>query len=130
MSRIYFHAPHRTAEVGGSERAYFGGLASDITLGILGPLYARRHREWLEPLLVGRSYSFCEENWEIDFKTWFGGFDHGAIRVGENVIGCSELALNTLIAMNSPQLSFVAHVHGSASRISGARPRTPAGWVT
>lgn len=112
MSRIYFHAPHRTAEVGGSERAYFGELARCVALGVLGPLYTRQTREWLEPLLVGRSYSFREDYWELDFGMWFGGMDRGGVRVGDHVVGVSELALNTLVAMNSPQLSFVAHVHG------------------
>jgi hypothetical protein len=112
MSRIYFHAPHRTAEVGGSERAYFGEMSRRVALGILDPRGYASDREWLEPLMVGRSYSFREEHWALDFKTWFGGMDHGGFKIGENVVGCGELALNTLIAMNSPQLSFVAHVHG------------------
>lgn len=112
MSRIYFHAPHRTAEVGGSERAYFGGMSRRIALGILDPQNYMRDREWLEPLMVGRTYTFRDDNWANDFKTWFGGMDHGGFQIGENIVGCSELALNTLIAMNSPQLSFVAHIHG------------------
>jgi hypothetical protein len=35
MSRIYFHSPSRTAELRGSERAWLGGLVTDMALGLL-----------------------------------------------------------------------------------------------
>jgi hypothetical protein len=129
MSRIYFHAPHRDAEVGGSERAYFGGMASDLALSILG-VNASRDQDWAREITVDppdyiatalntpapdvmtdpegyRRWARWTDTWSTHMRVGGSG-----LLVGDSAIPFMELALNTLVAMNSPQLSFMAHVHG------------------
>lgn len=119
MSRVYFHAPHRDAEVRGSERAYFNGVCNDIALALLNP-NGWQARQEIESLLVNPADYLAkigdDREWARAFETWFSVGDMTAgesgFRVGDSVIPASELALNTAIALNSPQIAFMAHVHG------------------
>lgn len=103
MSRIYFHAKHRTAEVGGSERAYFAGLASDLTLALLR-LDAYRDVEWVRSITVGapdyiaealakpapdvmvdRDGYFAWARWVQSWTGWVRlGWDGGRLRVDDS----------------------------------------------
>ncbi len=148
MSRIYFHARHRTAEVGGSERAYFSALANDMTLALLR-LDAQRDVEWMRdvtfnppdylaeamarpmPDVMTDRHAYIEwARWPDMWATWARvGCDEGSgLRVDGEVIPFGEMALNTLVAMNSPQLAFAAHVHGCCETY-GYIPAKNAGWL-
>jgi hypothetical protein len=147
MSRIYFHTPDRTAEVGGSERAYFNALAADITLAILHP-DAHRDVDWIREITVDAPQHVQQAlsapmpdvmvnqasyrdwaRWVDTWCTWARvSYDNGGLRVGESVLPFGEMALNTLVAMNSPQLSFVAHVHGCCES-HGWIPAENAEWL-
>lgn len=110
MSRIYFHTPERTVEVRGSERAYMGVLAADVALGVLKLRTA--DREWIENIAPG--FTWREgDYWLSDFETWFRvGWEECGLIVGGRPLGCTDLALNTLIAMRSPALALLGHLHG------------------
>lgn len=117
MSRIYFHAPHRTTEVRGSERAYMAGLASDMALAVLS--MSDQDRDWIIPFLrdapeyvAADLASEKRESRYGGFSTWFHVAHGGGFELAGQFVGCTELALNTLIATRSPVLSLMAHLHG------------------
>jgi hypothetical protein len=125
VSRIYFHTPDETAEVKGSERAYMRMLAADVALAVLKPDYLSR--DWLMSITDGPDYLDEEEHWKQRWETWFRLGEGDLIASGEK-IGAGELALNTLIALGSELMKFVARVDGSCEDHAWCAPEN-AGWL-
>jgi len=114
MSRIYFHAPHRTAEVLGTERHQFGNLCESVALAVLRPDASGRER--LAPTIVSAPDwlvgALDDRAWSRSFETWMRSTSDGDFTVGGERIGHFDLALNTLVATRSPSLALIAHIHG------------------
>lgn len=116
MSRVYFHAPTRTAELLGSERAYAGGLASRIAAGLLnasdhqdrfGELLGSGHalRRQLPGPAWGRHYELLfRHDYEPDsipLITWQG-----------HRLSPFMLELNTVLLVGNEPMRFLARLHG------------------
>jgi hypothetical protein len=118
MSRIYFHTVNGEAQLYGSERAYLGGLCTDIAWSIIKPAYLSELDgcAWV-PDAVKTRIAEREPYWSIDLDTWFRtthfNFGRGDTRVifqGERYDGM-DIALNTASAL-SDTLRLAAFIHG------------------
>lgn len=125
MSRIYFHTLAETGEVKGSERAYMSLLAADFALAVIKPDFL--NREWLMSVTNGPDYLFSDEHWVDRWKTSVRIGDAELLVDGE-AIGCSELALNTLLATGSPVLALIARLDGSCEDHAWCAPEN-AHWL-
>lgn len=123
MSRVYFHSPTRTAELRGSERAWLGGLVSDIAEGALSlrdPARADRLRALIHPdhYLAkqptngpGRA-----DGWATSYALLFGSsWDEDRtplIQYNGKPVRTFSLALNTAALLGSDQIKLAARLHG------------------
>jgi hypothetical protein len=116
MSRIYFHTPGRKAVVLDRERANMRDLVFRIALAIIGP-GDYKARKQIEPFLVGvPDYFklFDDKRWAQEFSAWFrNSRGEGEFVINGEHIGAADLALNTVIAMQSPVMSLVAKIYGT-----------------
>lgn len=123
MSRIYFHSPSGEAELWGGERAWLGGLCSDVTSGILD---VRRHedardavRELVRPGFLPPYPEHGAPNYFEDFSRWCSSAEL-AIRAGDdgllNYRGTTldgfSLTLNTACQLGGHPLKLAARIHG------------------
>jgi len=57
MSRVYFHSIHDDAELAGAERAYAGGVCTDLFMTSIGSIYPPEEgHHWLVPFLPSNCY--------------------------------------------------------------------------
>lgn len=114
MSRVYFHSPHGTAEVRGTERAHASLLVNEIALACC----SYRERSFIEPLLPPDCYlrsipNIGYRDWWDGFKTWFFASHDGHLLVGGRELSCWELALNTAIVIGSDVINWCARLHAT-----------------
>lgn len=120
MSRVYFHTPTGGAELLGSERAYAGNLCSRLLWAALNP--SSFHADDWQRLLPAGSYVKPLRRdepgdglrWQRDLQLWLSSFDERAgLRLPDGTaVNLFDLALNTVVAMRSPVLTLLAHLHG------------------
>jgi hypothetical protein len=118
MSRIYFHSPSGTAEVGGRERAYAGLLCHKlfcVSLGITGRYTDHSDIERYRKILPSDCYvcSQPDERFFETLRTWmlagFGAMFHLPNGTQANVL---ETTLNTAVVMGSDPIRLLAKLHG------------------
>lgn len=123
MSRVYFHSPSRTAELRGSERAWLGGLATDIALGLLD-LRNPSRIDRLRPLIHPGHYMAKHDttspgwanSWAASYATAFSvGWSESAplIQHKREPIDSFTLALNTALTLGNDAVKLAARLHGS-----------------
>lgn len=117
MSYIAFHSKHHdTAHVRGSERAHMQIMMADMAAAViprgLGPVHpfvnlipARDQDRWAPQLSEGRHATWIPIYFSAhsDTKLRFNGKEHETF----------ETVLNTILAMNSDVMSFMAKVWGN-----------------
>ncbi|MFI1889845.1 hypothetical protein [Streptomyces jumonjinensis] len=123
MSRVYFHSPHRTAELRGSERAWLGGLITDIAIGALG-LGSTARIDRLRELIHPDHYMAKQDTtgpgwlsaWASSYATAFSvGWSGSAplIQHRGRAVETFELALNTALTLGGDAVKLGARLHGS-----------------
>lgn len=111
MSRIYFNGQRHTSEVLGSERAYMGGLCTDVAMVAVSRRY-----------LGGEPHPFARVM-APDAAGWTPK-DDGQVRLllsgseGDLLFGGQRrdvfsTVLNTVVATRSPALCLLARLHGA-----------------
>lgn len=114
MSRIYFHSPDADAEVRGWERAHCGGTVDRIAWSWLNTFRARERYERLLPANhYLRQTPIKEYAWAETFKTAVAGIGETPLHVGDREVSSWVLALNTVVVLGSPTLTFMARVHAT-----------------
>lgn len=123
MSRIYFHSPSRTTELRGSERAWLGGLATDMALGLLdlqSPSRIDRLRQLIHPghYMAKRDTASpgWVNDWAASYSTAFSvGWSESAplIQYEGQPIESFTLALNTALTLGNDAVKLAARLHGS-----------------
>src|SRR3990167_11072821 len=111
MSRIYFHSQSDTAEVRGSERAYFGTACSAIGLAML---HVHFHDDPIQQLLPPDCYLRRTAFDPRSFASWFSVSDERERFVlpdGRRVSPFTA-ALNTVVVAGNDVLRVMARVHG------------------
>lgn len=116
MSRIYFHSPSKTIEVGGRERAYAGLLCHEmfcVSLGMNGRFTdSEKYRKLLPPDCYVLSQTDDRMFFE-SLRTWmFVGFGATIQLPNGARINVFEATLNTAIAMGSDPIRLLAKLHG------------------
>ena len=114
MSRIYFHSEHDTAEVRGWERAYAGGLCTDLLMvalrahadeyGTPSPLRRVVSADYVRNAPPGR---FAET-----LRNHIGGLSDSVFLLGADEPSTFTVALNTAFTMGSDPIRFLARMHG------------------
>lgn len=123
MSRVYFHSPSGTAELRGSERAWLGGLVSDLALGMLD-LRDIRHIDRLRELLHPDHYLHAYPmnpgpghgpSWANSYATAFHiGWDDRTplMQYAGKPISTFSLVLNTAALLGNDAIKLAARIHG------------------
>jgi hypothetical protein len=114
VSRIYFHSIEGD-EIGvrGSERAYFGGLISEIALAVLQP--SSHNMERYKKVFPANSYVALsdEREFERNFRLWLRvGSDREGFSMNGKNIDTFEVALNTAYVVGSDPIKLATRIHG------------------
>lgn len=123
MSRVYFHSPSRTAELRGSERAWLGGLVTDMALGLLdlqNPSRIDRLRSLIHPDHYMAKRDTHSPGWANDWAAGYStAFSVGwsestpLIQYEGQPVESFTLALNTALALGNDAVKLAARLHGS-----------------
>jgi hypothetical protein len=119
VSRVYFHSPSGDAELHGSERAYLGGLCTDIAIGVLDLDNSFRAERALNGILApdlapipnGADY----QQWRRDLETRLaiGSMFRGApFQWRGRPIQSFALMMNTALAVGNNAVRLAARLHG------------------
>jgi hypothetical protein len=116
MSRVTFHSVDGDAELRGSERAYAGGVTSDMTLSMLRDSFGGRER--YERLVPADHYlrngTIKDEHWMDSFKTWWNvGFDSATFDFDGYRPSPWQIILNTALVMGSDAIELLARIHAT-----------------
>lgn len=113
MSRVYFHAENRTAELMGTERHWAGKAVDNIATELLA--VADNVDRLTELLPLGHSVRMAKpEQWVSTYELFFRHDDgHSPLVVykGTDLSGFT-LALNTVIEFGGDPMKFIARMHG------------------
>lgn len=111
MSRVYFHSPSDTAELLGSERAWLGGLVSDLATGMLHLHY---DNDALRALLPPGHHirQRTGSDWADSYALYFRTGDSELVRYRGKSLSTFSLALNTATAVGNDQMKLAARIHG------------------
>lgn len=114
MSRVYFHSPSGEAELWGGERAWLGGLCSDIAVGILDPgSNYDRLRSLVKPGHYVNQGGAGPAQWAsslaLAVRVDFGG---SVFAWNGHDIDSFDLVLNTAVAVGSDVTKLAARIHG------------------
>ena len=112
MSRVYFHSLSATAELRGSERAYAGGLISDLALAVLRPGYWNEKQ--LRAMLPEGHYLQTVEAHRFE-DAWSTAFsvDSGELLIHEGErLNSWIVSLNTAIVLGNDAMRFLVRMHG------------------
>lgn len=121
MSSITFHSfDHGDARLSGAERAYMRRFASRLALAQMLTI-TQMDRERLVAR-IRNAHVFRDPYWEGDFAAWFSTTFDGEVRVEGEWIGCTELALNTMLSCASDPFSVMARLHGSCESHAFVEP--------
>lgn len=122
MSRIYFHSPTRDAELRGSERAWMGGLTSDLAEGMLGlrnPDRVDRLKKLIHPGHYMAAHPTTGDGmpWETAYRLALtaGGFDDRTplVQYEGRRIDTFVLVLNTALTLGNDATKLAARLHGA-----------------
>lgn len=116
MSRVYFHSPSGEAELWGGERAWLGGLVSDMAMGFLSLDHSGdRIRELIKPghYLLGANYQGPG-----NFLAWRKAVET-SLSVGTGTLAWNgrdidefSLMLNTAAKVGNDAVKLAARIHG------------------
>jgi hypothetical protein len=114
MSRVYFHSPSGEAELWGGERAWLGGLCSDIAVGILDPASNYdRLRSLVKPGHYVSQGGAGPAQWASSLALAVRvGFDGSVFAWNGHDIDSFDLVLNTAVAVGSDVTKLAARIHG------------------
>jgi len=115
VSRVYFHSIDGDAELRGSERAYAGGVTSNMALSMLRDSIGGG-RERYERLLPRDHYlrNVKDEHWMNSFRTWWNvGFDSHEFDFDGYHISPWQIILNTALVMGSDAVELLARIHAT-----------------
>lgn len=115
MSRIYFHSEQEDAEVRGWERAWAGGLCSDllaVALRLDGDELFSSRPSPLRQIIDGYPRQTPPAQFERTVRTWIGGMGDGGFLVQGKLYSVFTIALNTAMAMGSDPVRLLARLHG------------------
>lgn len=128
MSRIYFEAPHRQAQVYGSERGWLGFLAERIALGTMqhyvGESFGTDLLEHVEGFELSDHDKFPGDPFKQRlvlkdrFETWarVGSYFHNkphGFKVGGKVVPAFDFLLNTGMVLGDDVVKLAAKIHGT-----------------
>lgn len=129
MSRVYFHTQHEgTAHLSGAERAYMGGLTSDLSVALIPDFndqlvfslmtpsarqrFARTYYpdgRPMDPVTLEKHGPLLDKNY---LRTSFiVGYDGKLFEREGKELESFELQLNTLMALGSDPLCLMARLH-------------------
>lgn len=114
MSRIYFHSLHGTEEVRGWERAWAGGLCSEL---LITALHINRHMRADDPILRLLPKDACvlgvhESRLADTLQTWISaGFDSYFVLPDGKTVDVFAASLNTVLVMGSDPVKLMARLH-------------------
>lgn len=110
MSKVYFHSPSDTAELRGAERAYFGGLMSDIGMRALGisEMFDYDNAKFIAALDPPPAYHVDARHLPTLLRANEGSL---SLRFGGETHNVWDLFLNAVLAMGNDALCFAARLH-------------------
>jgi len=114
MSRVYFHSPSGEAELWGGERAWLGGMCTDIAVGLLDLQNNR-----MIPAIVNADYLKYPANPQ-DFLRWRSSVETAiAVSMRPDAFAWKgkpldmfSLTLNTAARVGGDPLKLAARIHG------------------
>lgn len=116
MSCISFHSEHDTAEVRGWERAYAGGLCTDLLMVALRADLDERYGDNPSPLRRVVSAGYVRQaapgRFAETLRNHIGGLSDSTFLLGADEPQIFTVALNTAFVMGSDPIRFLARMHG------------------
>lgn len=108
MSRIYFHSPSDTAEVSGSERAYFSNLVAKIGSNIFD---LDRDVEWLKSLIKSEEEVWVKNGRDLALFFRVPPLERTYFQTPKGDVDISHLILNTAMRVGSMPVKLAAKIH-------------------